>query len=99
MLTSTVDLVDRMRNPRIGDVSLVGGIEQNQRVVLARIVDPATQLLASRDRTGRVIRKTKVNKIDMFFWRFGNEIVFCDTRQVNDPLEAAVFVRLRCDRP
>ena len=35
------DLKNRMRDPGIGNVSLVSGVEQNQRIVLARIVDPA----------------------------------------------------------
>ena len=40
-ITPAFDLKNRMRDLRIRNVSLVSGVEQNQRIVLARIVDPA----------------------------------------------------------
>ena len=67
----------------VANVSFVSCVEQNQRVVLARVVDPARELLPSRDRPGRIVGETKINEIDMFpaaAGRFGNEIIFGGAR-------------------
>src|SRR4029077_2481192 len=77
----------------VGYVLLVFLVEQDLSLVLARIIDPPRELFARRDRTSRIIWKTKINEIDMFLWRFGNEIVFGCARQVNDPFIASVLTR------
>ena len=82
-----------MRNFRIGNVGFVCCVEQNQRVMLPRIIDPERKLFACRDRAGRIVRETKINKIDMFFRWLGNEIVFSCARQINDSFVAPVFPR------
>ena len=82
-----------MRNFWIGNVSFVSGVEQNERIMLTRVINPAGKLLARRDRAGRVVGKTKINEIDMFLWRLGNEIVFGRAWQINDAFVTAVFSR------
>ena len=59
--------------------------------MLARVLDPVVQLLPRRDRTGRVIWKTEINKIDMFLWGLGNKIVFRRTRQIDNAFITAVL--------
>src|ERR1700736_2297129 len=89
----TFDLKNRTRNFWIGNVCLVSGVEQNQRIVPARVINPAGQLLTARNRAGRIVGKTKINKIDMFLWRLGNEIVLSRAWQINDAFIAAIFSR------
>ena len=59
--------------------------------MFARVFDPARELRARRHRAGRIVRKTKINQIDMFLRWLGNEIVFRCARQIDDPFVAAVF--------
>src|SRR5205823_7716967 len=54
-----VDFENRMGNLRVTDVSFVGGIEQQKRIVLPRVVDPARQLRTRCHRAGRIIGKAK----------------------------------------
>ena len=82
-----------MRNFRIGNVGLVGCVEQDQCVVLPRVIDPARKLFARRHRAGGIVWKTKINKIDMFLRRFGDKFVFRVARQINDSFVASVFAR------
>ena len=69
-----------MRNFRLRNVGFVSSVEEQERVMIARILDPTRELIARRDRTGRIVRETKINKIDMFLWRLGHEIVFRGAR-------------------
>ena len=82
-----------MRNFRLRDIRLVSRVEEQQRFMFARILDPARQLLARCHRARRIIRKAKIDKIDMFRRRLRNEIVFGGARQIHDPFVTAVFSR------
>src|SRR5438132_11956700 len=87
------DFKNRMRNFWIGNVSFVSGVEQNERIMLTRVINPTGELLARRDRAGRGVGQTKINEIDMCLCRLGNEIVFGRAWQTNDAFGAALFSR------
>src|SRR3954447_16273236 len=53
------NFVDRMRDGRIADVGFVSRVEEDDRFVFPRVIDPARQLFAGCDRTGRVVWETK----------------------------------------
>ena len=69
------DLVDRARQRRIRDVRLVRGVEQDHRIGLLGPRDPARELLARRDRAGRIVRRAEVSNIDRGARRLGLEAV------------------------
>src|SRR5215472_13745433 len=80
-----------MRNFGIGDVRLVGGIEEQKRVMFMRVSDPARELCARCDGTGWVVWKTKIDQIDRLLRRFRHEIVLRRTWQIINGLVAAIL--------
>ncbi len=80
---------DGMRDFRLADVALVGGVEEEQGAVLLRVGDPARELRARRNRAGRVVRKAEVNQIGRRVRRLGHEAVCLRAGQINDALVAA----------
>ena len=62
--------------------------------MLACVIDPARELRPRGHRAGRIIRETKINQIEMFFWWVRHKIIFRRARQINDPFIAAVFPAL-----
>ena len=82
-----------MRNFRIGNVRLVSGIEEQKRLVFARVRDPRRKLLAHGYGAGWIIRKTEINQIDVFLRRLGDKIIFRRAAQIKKPFVAAVFSR------
>src|SRR5947209_19482558 len=61
------NLVNRMRESRIADVGLVGGIEQDQSIVFARIIDPMSQLLGRCHGASWIVRETQIGYVDVLF--------------------------------
>src|SRR5260370_33476705 len=59
------DFKNRMRNFWIGNVSFVSAVEQNERIMPTTVINPTGKLPERRDRAGRVVGKTKINKSDM----------------------------------
>src|SRR4030095_9212174 len=94
-LERTGDLENRMRNFRIGNVRLVRGIEEQNPIMSARVIDPARELRARCDGTSWIVWKTKINEIDMLVRRLRNEIVFRSTGQITNPLVAPILSRRR----
>ena len=61
---------------RVADVGLIGGIEEDERVVLQRVVHPAAQFLLGDDGARGVIRKAEVDDIHgTALGQFGHETV------------------------
>src|SRR5438067_5909137 len=85
---SARNLVDRTRDRGIADVSLVGGVEENDRFMLARVIYPARELRARRHRARRIVRKTKVDDVDGLGGRLGHKSIFRAARQVGDAFVA-----------
>lgn len=54
--------VDGMRDLRILNEGLVGGIEKDDRIVFPCVGDPLSELCAGGDGTGRVVRKAEINE-------------------------------------
>ena len=52
-----------MRDVGILYVSLIGGIEEDERIVLQGVVHPLAQFLLRDDRSRRVVRKAEVDDI------------------------------------
>ena len=80
-----------MRNFRIGNVRLIRRIEEQKRIVLARVIDPARELRARCDGTSWIVWKTKIDEIDMLLRRLGHEIVFRRAGQIMNALVAAIL--------
>src|ERR1051325_6288110 len=57
------------------------------------VLDPTGKLLAARYGTGRIIGKTKINKIDVLLRWLGGKVVFSSAGHVNDPFVTAVLPR------
>src|SRR5260370_37228468 len=86
VFASAFDLENRMRNFLVRNVSFVSGVEQNEGIVLAGVLNPSHPLITSRDRASRIVWKAQINKIDMFpaaAGRLGDKIVFRPARQIN----------------
>ena len=64
-LAGPSDLVDAMGNLRIADVSLIGGIVEDQGVVLQSVVHPLAQFLFGDNRTRGVVGVTQVDHVHM----------------------------------
>ena len=89
-LTSTTYLVDGVRNFFVLDVSLIGGIVEDEGVVLQGIVHPLAQLLFSNNRTCRVVRIAQVDDVDATIGNLRHKAVFGITRHIHDVRPAAV---------
>ena len=62
-LSRTTNLVNRVRNLGVLDISLIGGIVEDKCIVLQGIVDPLAQFLLGDDRTCGVIGVAQVDDI------------------------------------
>ena len=80
-----------MRNVGLADVSLVSGVEEQKRLVLPRVIHPASQLFTRRHRAGRIVWKAKIDEIRMLVRRISHKIIFCPAWQINEPLVTAVL--------
>src|SRR5262245_18321044 len=80
-----------MRNFKIRDVRLVGGVEEQKHVMFMRVSDPARELCARCDGTRWVVWKTKIDEIHRLLRRFRYKIVFRRTWQIINALVAAIL--------
>ena len=86
------NFVDGMRGRRVGDVGFVGGVEEDDRLVLQRVIHPGLKLCARRGRSSRVVRRAEVNDVRLHARRLGNETVCRRAREVNHAFIRAGFV-------
>ena len=63
-LAGSTNLVDRMGDLRILDVGLIGGIVEDQGIVLQGVVHPLAQFLLANDRSRGVVGIAEIDDID-----------------------------------
>ncbi len=80
-----------MRNIWIGNIGFVRGIEEEYRVVFARVIDPTRELFARSNGPRWIIGKTKIDKIGMVCRWIGNKSVFSCARQIQNSFIAPIF--------
>src|SRR5207244_3393794 len=86
----TINFENRMGNLGTADVGFVGGIEQQQRIMVPRVLDPIRQLRTRRHRAGWIVGKTKINDVRVFPRRFRNEIILNRAGQIENAFVAAI---------
>src|SRR5439155_15791436 len=87
------DFVDRMRDLRLENVSLIGRVVEEYRSVLQRVIHPANQLRAGGDRAGRIVWITEVNDVQYFVRNLCHETIGGGAGQIKQSLVCAGFVR------
>src|ERR1700730_6510919 len=80
-----------MRNVLLRNVRLVSSIKEKYRLMLVRVIDPTRELLASCHRPSWIVRKAKINQIDVLLWWIGHEIIFGRAGQIDDSFVAPVL--------
>src|SRR5256885_12194397 len=80
-----------MRNIRVRNIGFVRGIEEKQRFVLARVIDPARELFTRRNGPRRIIGKTEINKIGVFCRWVGDKSVLSWRRPIKNSLLRPYF--------
>ena len=88
------DFVDGMRDRRVADVGLVGRIEEDDRLVRARVFHPRLELRARGHGAGRVVRKAEVNDVHLLCGRLGDEAVLRGALQIDEAGVRAALIRL-----
>src|SRR6185295_17058594 len=83
------DLVDAVHLAGFADEGLVGGVEQDDRFVLARVFHPAGQRRAREHRAGGVVGRAEVNDVDVAIGQGRVEAVFRRGGQVDQTAVAA----------
>ena len=78
----------------IADVSLVSRVEEDERLVRPRVIDPRLELRARRDGAGRVVRKAEIDHVHLFRRRLGDEAVLRGALQIDEPRIRAALVAL-----
>jgi hypothetical protein len=68
----------------VGDVRLVGGIEEQDGLMFLRVRDPRCELRVRGDSAGRIVRETEIDHVHSFSRRFGNEAVRLAAREVQE---------------
>src|SRR6516225_3194563 len=89
----TRDLENRARNFRIGNVRLVRGVEEQKRVMFARVIHPARQLRTRCDGTSWIVWKTKIDEIDVLLRWLRHEVVLRGAGQIMNSVVGAVLSR------
>ena len=77
---------------RLDDVRLVGGVVQDDRVLGARVVDPALERLAGDHGPGGVVRIAEIDQVDVPVGQRRLELVLGGAGQVHDASVAAALV-------
>jgi len=90
------DLIDGMRNGRIGYKRLVGCIIKNNALILDGIVYPFLKYLFGCNRPGWIVGETKEDEIGSLSRQFRKKSVFFGTRHVDDPVEIAIGLATTC---
>jgi hypothetical protein len=80
-----------MRNFRIGNVRLIRGIEEQKRIMFARVIYPVCELRAGCNGTSGIVWKAKIDEIDMLVRWLRHEIVFRRAGQIINALVAAIL--------
>ena len=86
------DLVDGVRDLGVGDKGLVGGVEEDHRVVGIGVVDPLLELGLGGDGAGRVVGEAEVDDVDLRRRQGGDEVVRLVAGEVDDILVVALVV-------
>ena len=86
-----VDFIDRMRNFGVGDVRLVGGVEENDRIVFTGEFHPGGERLAAGHRPGGIVGVAEVDQVDGSVGQGGHEVVFGGDRKIDQALEPSII--------
>ena len=86
------DLVDAVHLTGLADEGLVGGVEQDDRLVLAGVLHPAGQRGARQHRAGGVVGRAEVDEVDLPVGQRRVEAVLGGGGQVDQPAVAAAGV-------
>ncbi len=89
-LARPLDLVYGMRDLRVADEGLVGGVEEDQRLVPVRVGHPFRQLAPRGGRARGVVRKAEVDDVHALGGQVRHVVVFPGRGKVDQPLVAAV---------
>ena len=85
-------LVDGVGDVRFGDIGLVGGVEDDERVVGQGVVDPSLELFVGECRAGGVVRVAEVEEVDAVVGNIGDEAVGLRGGEVGDVAPFAAVV-------
>ncbi len=85
----TRNLVNRVRNRRIGDVGFIRCVVENNRSGAPSVVDPSFELLPVGDRTGWIVWKAEIDEIDALLRNLRNKAVRLGAGKINEPLVGA----------
>ena len=88
----TFDFEDRARDLRVLDEGLVGGVEENDRIVLLRILHPGFELGAGGDGTGRVVGEAEIDEVGFFVRNVRDKLVSGIAGQVEQAGVSAVLI-------
>ena len=88
----TGNFVNGMRNLRIADVGLIGGIEENDGIVCEGVFDPSRELGARGGGACGVVRVAEINEIHFFVRNLRHEAVLCIAWQIDQTAVEAVFI-------
>ncbi len=91
-LVGSINLVDRAWNRRVGDIRLVGGVEQDQRAAALGKLHEAGKLLAGQHGAGRVVRIAQVQEVHRGVRQIGHERVAGVAGQGDEIGPRTVFV-------
>ena len=91
-LLGPFDLVDGVRNIGVGDERLVGGVEEDHRVVGVGVIDPLLQLCLAGHGAGRVVGETEIDDVHFLGRQGRDEIVGLVARHVDDVLVVPLVV-------
>ena len=88
----TSDLIDTTRNLRIADISLIGGIVEDQRIVFQRVVHPLPQLLFRNHRSRWVVGVTQIDHVHVaVLGNAGRKAVLSRTGHIHHVCPASVL--------
>ena len=93
-LPGALDLEDRARKVRVLDEGIVGGVEENRRLVASGPVDPLGQVFPGGDGARGVVGGAQVREVHAFIRGTGHEGIGFGRGQVDDALVATGVVRL-----
>jgi len=88
----TLNFINGMRNRFILNKRFISRIKQNNGFMGKGIINPFFQLLACRNRTGRIVGITEINQIHRLLGNIGDKIVFGCTGHINNSAVAAGIV-------
>jgi len=93
-LLGPFDLVDRVRDLRVGDEGLIGGVKEDHRVVGIGVIDPFLQLGLGGHGAGRVVGEAEIDDVHLLGRKRRDEAVGLVAGHVDDVLVVALVVGL-----